>query len=258
MTRASKGIVLALVAILAWPYRLLPAGLRRRVLFGLALLDSRIGAPHDALRRLFGVADDLELLINERAMALGGGEHPKHRLTGYHDFFVERIPAGARVLDVGCGYGAVARSIARRVENVDVTGIDMSAERIREAEAADNPANLRFIRGDALCDLPAGSWDVVVLSNVFEHIEERVAFLQRLVEHAAPGRILVRVPLFERHWQMPMRRELGANYFSDPTHFIEHTLDEFEAEIAAAGLEITERSTLWGEIWAACRPSETT
>ena len=248
--------MLALAAILAWPWRLLPAGPRRRALFGLALIESRVGAPGDALGRLFGVADDLELLINERAMALGGGEHPKHRLMAYHDFFVERIPAGARVLDVGCGYGAVARSIARRVDGVQVTGIDMNVERIREAEAADNPINLKFIRGDASRDLPAGEWDVVVLSNVFEHIEERVAFLQRLVGHAAPGSVLVRVPLFERHWQMPMRRELGANYFSDPTHFIEHTLDEFEAEIAAAGLEITECQTLWGEIWAACQPSE--
>lgn len=258
MTRAAKSFALALATILSWPWRLLPAGLRRRALFGLALIESRVGAPGDALRRLFGVADGLELLINERAMALGGGEHPKHRLTGYHDFFVERIPAGARVLDVGCGYGAVARSIARRVDGVQVTGIDLNADRIREAEAADNPANLRFIGGDALRDLPAGAWDVVVLSNVFEHIEERVGFLRRLVENAAPGRILMRVPLFERHWQMPMRRELGANYFSDPTHFIEHTLDEFSAEIAAAGLEITERQTLWGEIWAVCQPRETT
>jgi len=71
-----KRLILALVAILSWPYRLIPAGLRRRLVFGLALLDSRIGGPDAALRRLFRLSDDLELLVNERAMALGGGEHP--------------------------------------------------------------------------------------------------------------------------------------------------------------------------------------
>jgi 2-polyprenyl-3-methyl-5-hydroxy-6-metoxy-1,4-benzoquinol methylase len=186
-------------------------------------------------------------------MAYGAGEHPKHGLTRYHDFFVERIPAGAAVLDIGCGYGAVARSIARRVEGARVTGIDMNEQRIIEAEAADNPDNLRFLLGDALTDLPPGEWHTVVLSNVLEHIEERVDFLRRLSAAARPSQILIRVPLFERHWQVAMRRELGVSYFSDPTHYIEHSLEEFAAEIDAAGLEITERLTLWGEIWAVCR-----
>ncbi len=250
-----KRLALLLVAALSWPWRLLPAGLRRGVVFGLALVDTRIGGPEAALRRLFRLQDDVELMINERAMALGGGEHPKHRLMRYHDFFVARIPAGARVLDIGCGYGAVARSIARGVEGAEVVAMDLSAARIAQAEAADNPANLRFVQGDALADLPPGAWDTVVLSNVLEHIDGRVDFLRRLRQRVGPRQILVRVPLFERNWQIPLRRELGVGYFSDPEHFIEHTVDEFAAEMAAAGLEIVERRTLWGEIWAACRPS---
>ena len=217
------------------------------------LIDSRIGGPDAALRRLFAISDDLELLINERAMAHGDGEHPKHGLTRYHDFFVERIPADAAVLDIGCGYGAVARSIAKRVESARVTGMDMNPDRIAEAEAADNPANLTFLVGDALTEIPPGDWHTVVLSNILEHIDERVEFLRRLTISASPRQILIRVPLFERHWQVPMRRELGVSYFSDPTHYIEHSLEEFAAEIHAAGLEITERLTLWGEIWAVCR-----
>ena len=252
-----KRLILALAALLSWPYRLIPAPLRRRLMFGLALLDSRIGGPDDALRRLFGLSDDIALLINERAMAHGGGEHPKHRLTRYHDFFVERIPAGARVLDIGCGYGAVARSIARRVDRVTVTGVDMDPARIAEAEAADNPGNLRFVLGDALRDLPAGEWDIVVLSNVLEHIDERVEFLRRIVTGLSPRFVLIRVPLFERDWQIAMRRELGVNYFSDPTHFIEHRLAEFAAETKSAGLRVTEQRTAWGEIWAVCEARQT-
>ena len=43
-------------------------------------------------------------------------------------------------------------------------------------------------------------------------------------------------------------------YFSDSTHKIEHRLEEFDDEVAAAGLDLIERQTLWGEIWAECRP----
>jgi hypothetical protein len=63
--------------------------------------------------------------------------------------------------------------------------------------------------------------------------------------------------MFERHPNMALRRELGVNYFSDPTHTIEHTLAEFDREVADSGLVIVERQTLWGEIWAWCEPEST-
>ncbi len=249
-----KRFALALAGALAQLWRLVPYGLRRRLIFGLAVMEGRIGTPAEALARLYPIADDIELAINERAMAHGDGEHPKHALTRYHDFFVERIAPGSRVLDIGCGYGAVARSIATHVGDSTVTGIDIDPANIAQAKAAANPPNLQFVAGDALQDLPDGKWDVVVLSNVLEHIDARVPFLRRLHDRLAPRSLLVRVPLFERSWHVPMREALGIGYFSDPTHFVEHTRDAFDAEIVAGGFEIVERQTLWGEIWAACRP----
>ena len=91
------------------------ASVKRYLVTGLLVLESRGSKPADSLRRLFVLQDKLDWIINERAMAYGGDVHPKHRLMRYHDFFVERIAAGSRVLDIGGGYGAVARSIASRV-----------------------------------------------------------------------------------------------------------------------------------------------
>jgi hypothetical protein len=92
------------------------------------------------------------------------------------------------------------------------------------------------------------------MSNVLEHIEERVDFLQGLIKKINPHRILIRVPLFERHWHIPMRKELGVGYFSDQTHFIEHTLEEFSYEMQQAGLDIISQDIHWGEIWAVTQP----
>jgi SAM-dependent methyltransferase len=245
--------LIAMAGALALPAGLLPASLRRGLLRALLLVESRIGGPEAALRRLFAVQDDLDLLIAERATAYGGGANPKHRLTGYHDFFVTRIPAGSRVLDVGCGIAEVARSIAERVPGATVVGIDNDRPRLAQARTRGLPANLTLVEGLAPRDLPPGRFDVVVLSNVLEHVDDRVGLLKRLVEACAPESILVRVPLFERDWRLPLRRELGVDFRSDPTHSIEHTLAEFEAEAAAAGLRIAGRQTLWGEIWAELR-----
>jgi 2-polyprenyl-3-methyl-5-hydroxy-6-metoxy-1,4-benzoquinol methylase len=248
-----KRIALGLAALLSLLYRIIPFGIRRRIVMGFAVLESRIGKPEIALRRLYTIEDSLELVINERAMALGKGEHPKHRLTDYHGFFAAHVASGNRVLDIGCGYGAVARSIAHAIPDAEVTGIDIEPTNVAQARAATNPSNLTFVEGDATEAFPDGSWDVVVLSNVLEHIDERVVFLATIRERLAPRTVLIRVPLFERSWHMPMRREVGANFLSDSDHRIEHTREAFEDEVTRAGFEIIELRTPWGEIWARCQ-----
>lgn len=248
-----KSLLLILANTVSWIWRLIPGRLRTGFITGLLVLDSRASVPADGLRRLLILKDKLEWVINERAMAYGGNEHPKHRLIRYHHFFIDRIDDGERVLDVGCGYGAVARSIAHERPQCTVTGMDMDEPRLAHALAAENPPNLNFISGDATLEVPQGGWDVIILSNVLEHITNRVGFMRDLLIASRASRLLVRVPLFERDWQMPLRQELGVNYFSDEDHKIEHRLEEFHAELAKADLIAVEALTLWGEIWADCR-----
>jgi 2-polyprenyl-3-methyl-5-hydroxy-6-metoxy-1,4-benzoquinol methylase len=251
-----KRLALAIAGLLARLWGLLPGGLRRRLLLGFFVLEGRAGDPAQGLRNLLRVKDGLDLAINERAMAYGRGEHPKHRLTNYHRFFIDHIPpAGGRVLDIGCGYGAVARSVAEALPAVEVLGVDMDEGRLNQAKAMAPLPNLSFLFTDATRSLPPGAWHTVILSNVLEHIDHRPDFLRAVVRTASPDRLLIRVPLFERDWEMPLRRALGINYLSDPDHRIEHTLQQFRDEVAAAGLAIIELNTLWGEIWAECRPA---
>ncbi|MEK9569984.1 MAG: class I SAM-dependent methyltransferase [Paracoccaceae bacterium] len=248
-----KSLLLVVASAIGWIWRMVPASLRTSFLTGLFVLDSRSPAPENGLRRLLILKDKLEWVINERAMAYEGNEHPKHRLMRYHQFFVDRIENGERVLDVGCGYGAVARSIARERPRCVVTGMDMNEPRLAQARATESPPNLSYVEGDATREVPPGGWDVIVLSNVLEHVTDRIDFLRGLQSASGAPRILIRVPLFERDWQMPLRRELGVNYFSDDDHKIEHRLEELYAELAEANLQAVETLTLWGEIWADCR-----
>ena len=106
--------------------------------------------------------------------------------------------------------------LLRGLDRTEVAGVDYDEGRLGQARAGDNPANLAFVDLDATKSVPPGEWDVVVLSNVLEHIVDRVGLLTTLVAHTHAKKFLIRVPHFERDWKMPMRRAVGANYYSDP------------------------------------------
>ena len=211
--------------------------------------------PEEAMRRLLEVEEYLTRQINAVAIRYDDGIHVKHRLMRYHDFFVDRLRPGERVLDIGCGVGAVANSMATRAEAV-VTGVDISRDNLATAKKHFRHPNLTFMEGDVLQELPLGSYDTIVMSNVLEHFEGRAEFLKATQSRINPRRWLIRVPMINRHWLVPMRQELGLPYFSDDTHFVEYTQQSFEEEMQAAHMTITDLQINWGEIWAEVRSTE--
>ncbi len=206
-------------------------------------------APADALRLLYRLIATLEHHAGLQALAYGQGVHPKHRHTRYHDFFVTRIKTGEHVLDIGCGNGALSHDIALRAGAI-VQGIDIEPTNIATAKARFSHPNINYLLEDARSADVGSSPDVIVLSNVLEHLSERPEFLRNLAERLAPSRFLIRVPLFERDWSVPLRKELGLDWRCDPTHETEYTQESFETEMTEAGLLIRHKEVRWGEIWA--------
>jgi SAM-dependent methyltransferase len=206
------------------------------------------GAPA-ALRALLTEERALADRIDQEAIRYENGVHVKHRLTRYHDFFIHRIHPGERVLDVGCGNGAVAYDVADRA-GAWVVGIDLDPVYIAQARERFAHPRVEYVLGDALVGLPPEGFDAVILSNVLEHLPERPEFLKKLVAAAHPARLLIRVPLFERAWQVPLKQELGLEWRSDATHETEYTWESFTEEMAASNLVISHVEIRWGEIWA--------
>ena len=232
----------------AIPFRLLPGAVRRRLVQLVLHAMTRL-RPEAAMRELLQIDTDVTGLINEKAIDYGGGVHVKHRLMRYHDFFVDRVRAGERVLDIGSGNGAVAHSVASRSSAV-VVGLDMSQDNVVGARRMFAHPSLTFVVGTAPEDIPADPFDVVMMSNVLEHLEHRVEFLRLIQGRVSPSRWLLRVPMFDREWRVAARKELGLYYFGDPTHATEYTRESFESEMREAGFKITEMQINWGEIWA--------
>jgi len=201
-----------------------------------------------ALKLLFALDTSLYGMQGQRAIEYDGGNHTKHRHMKYHDFFTQRIDKDDHGIDIGCGNGAVANDIAEVASRV--VGIDIKEDSIALARQKYQHPRLDFRVGDALETLPDEKFSVVILSNLLEHLPDRPAFLRRIQETLRPKRLLIRVPLFERDWRVPLKHELGIEWRLDRTHEIEYTLDTFGAEMAAAGFNTEHLEVRWGEIWA--------
>lgn len=85
-----------------------------------------------------------------------------------------RIPTNARIVDIGCGPGILARAIAEFPDVREVVGIDMSPKFLRRArELSDGNGKVTFREGDAKAlDFRDQSFDVAIMYTVLSHIPQ--------------------------------------------------------------------------------------
>jgi ubiquinone/menaquinone biosynthesis C-methylase UbiE len=102
-------------------------------------------------------------------------------------------PAGARVLEVGCGPGRLSIRLARQ-HGLDVTGVDLDPAMIARARAnADRAGNgdqrrPSFLVGDvAALAFPDGSFDMVVSTLSLHHWADPAAGLAEIGRVLRPG-----------------------------------------------------------------------
>lgn len=175
-----------------------------------------------------------------------GGLHPKHRLMNYHKFFVDNVELDDIVLDIGCGNGALTYDLSKKAKKV--VGIDLNPENIKTAKEKYSAPNIEYLVGDVTKNLPNQKLDAVILSNVLEHIGNRIEFLKR-IKNLEP-KILIRIPMINRDWITLYKKELGIEWRSDKTHYTEYTLESFKKELEKAGLNLNKFLIQFGEIWA--------
>jgi 2-polyprenyl-3-methyl-5-hydroxy-6-metoxy-1,4-benzoquinol methylase len=198
------------------------------------------------LRMLMRIHNACYSYITRFAVKAESGIHPKHRLMNYHAFFTDNVNAGDAVLDIGCGNGFLTYDVAKKAGSV--TAIDQNEKNIQAARRDFNRDNIRYICGDATRYDFGEKFDVVTMSNVLEHIEDRHDFLMKVKGLAA--KFLIRVPMVNRDWLTYYKRELGVEYRLDLTHEVEYTLESLQEELAKAGMQIEKASIQFGEIWA--------
>ena len=100
---------------------------------------------------------------------------------------VKRRDESFRLLDVGCGTGELVRRVARDFRNAEVVGVDANQKSIEQARAEPSAGRTEFIEGSFETVTDLGPFDVVICSEVFEHVERPEELLNSIHSVLAPG-----------------------------------------------------------------------
>jgi methionine biosynthesis protein MetW len=164
-------------------------------------------------------------------------------LSDSHRLLAAEVPAGSRVLDVGCATGYLAPELAR--SGCTVIGVEPD----REAAAAAREQCEAVLQGDiedAACraELEAlERFDAIVCGDVLEHLRDPWEALGFLASLLAPGgRVVVSVPNIA-HWTgrralLRGRFDYAPHGLFDVTHLRFFTRQSAHALVAAAGLRV--------------------
>ncbi len=177
---------------------------------------------------------------------MNNGIHPKHRILNYHEFFSNEIKKDSKVLDIGCGKGILTYDIAKKSKFV--LGIDINKNSIDIAKKNFHRDNIKYIVADCTKYNFREKFDYIILSNVLEHIKERVVLLNKLKQYC--NIFLIRIPIINRNWLTIYKKELGLEYMLTKSHYIEYTLASFKKELEKAELVIDYHSIQFSEIWS--------
>lgn len=94
----------------------------------------------------------------------------------------------AKVLDAGCGDGVNLKILAS-IEGIELNGLDYNPLRVKRAKELFPEVNV--YQADLLSVLSREKFDVILLSQVLEHIEQDQVVLQNLKALLNPGGILI-------------------------------------------------------------------
>ena len=100
------------------------------------------------------------------------------------------LTACARVLDVGCGPGHLARLVFERIGvGGALVGLDRDVAFLDQARAQHQGRDATFLHADLAGELPRdlGTFDAIVGRRVLMYLPDPAATLRRLVTHLRPG-----------------------------------------------------------------------
>jgi len=161
------------------------------------------------------------------------------------------------ILDIGCGQGYFAAMIAKKYSHCNVKGIDINQNKVNignQVKKKFGLRNLTFEQGDFCSDVISDKYDLVIMLQVIEHIEDDTLLLEKIRRTIKKGgHLIVTGPNSESpiiNWE--------KNNVTIESHVRDgYTTSELIQKILKAGFTIKQVKQLSGMIGQTIEKTET-
>lgn len=169
-------------------------------------------------------------------------QHARRELLPFISYYARRV------LDVGCGAGALGHLLKQERAVEEVAGIELSAEaagmarRMLDQVVVGNLEDIELPFAD-------GYFDCIICADILEHLQDPAAILRKLSRVLAPdGTLVISIPNIQFHDTLSML-SLGCWSYADAgildrTHLRFFTRTTLRKLVHSAGLEVAELSPL--------------
>jgi methionine biosynthesis protein MetW len=161
-----------------------------------------------------------------------------------HTLQVRHIPAGARVLELGCASGYMSAYLEAE-KGCQVVGLDHDPDAIAIAATRAHAAFLADLEADDPLAVarPYAPFDVLYAANVLEHVRNAGRVLRAAHALLRPGALVVVTLPNIAHWQVRLRLLAGRFDYTDygimdRTHVHFYTLATARALLNEAGYTV--------------------
>jgi 2-polyprenyl-6-hydroxyphenyl methylase/3-demethylubiquinone-9 3-methyltransferase len=116
---------------------------------------------------------------------------PLHEINPLRLDYIDKAAglAGKQVIDVGCGGGILAESMAAR--DADVTGIDLAEKSLKVAKLhlleSGNRVDYRLIAAEEMAREKPGHYDIVTCMEMLEHVPDAASIVRACAQLVKPG-----------------------------------------------------------------------
>jgi ubiquinone/menaquinone biosynthesis C-methylase UbiE len=190
--------------------------------------------------------------------------HQKIILPGVMRLFKINDNTAAKVLDLACGQGVLARQLPAKCV---YSGVDLAASLIKAAKASDSAANHEFIVGDVSRPLPLKNHDYTHAAVILalQNIEFGEKVVLNAAKHMVQGGVLVivlnhpcfriprqsswgideakktqyrRIERYQTPMQIPIQAHPSKGESSPETWSFHHSLSDYSLWLSQAGFHI--------------------
>jgi len=166
------------------------------------------------------------------------------------------IIPGAKVLDIGCGFGGSSIYLAKRY-NAEATGITISAVQVEMANEAARKdcVNAKFLLMDAEAMKFNTLFDVLRSVESISHYQDKENFFASATKLLQPGGTLALTDWFKKANLEPSEHKKFLQPIEKGMLVELHTMDEYQKMLATNGLKIVKAEDLskqCAKTWELC------